>query len=446
MTQSRYRKVPSGRMARLASFGQLAGGVAGGMLAEGARRLADGQRPHLSDLMLTPANALRVTEQLSRLRGAAMKLGQMISMDGGDVLPPELTAILARLRDAAHFMPPAQLHRVLEAAWGPDWRRRFAQFETTPIAAASIGQVHRATLRDGRQLAIKVQYPGVAASIDADVDNVASLLRMSGLLPGGLDIGPLLGHAKRQLREEADYRREADQMRRYRALLADDPAFLVPEPVDNLCRERVLVMDYIPGDPIETLQAAPQAVRDGAMGALIGLALRELFAFGYMQTDPNFANYRWQAESQKIVLLDFGAAMAVSDHTRAAYRRLALAGLSEDLPALRLALVEAGFLSPVLLQRHGPAIDEMIGVLLRHLGRPGLFDFADRAFVEQVRQKAETIAADRAAWHAPPAETLFVQRKVSGMALLAIRLRARLPLRDMVGEIVDTAPLGPDQD
>ncbi|MFT4935584.1 MAG: putative unusual protein kinase regulating ubiquinone biosynthesis (AarF/ABC1/UbiB family) [Pseudoalteromonas distincta] len=159
MTQSRYRKVPSGRMARLASFGQLAGGVAGGMIAEGARRLADGQRPHLSDLMLTPTNALRVTEQLSRLRGAAMKLGQMISMDGGDVLPPELTAILARLRDAAHFMPPAQLHRVLEAAWGPDWRRRFAQFETTPIAAASIGQVHRATLRDGRQLAIKVQ-PG----------------------------------------------------------------------------------------------------------------------------------------------------------------------------------------------------------------------------------------------------------------------------------------------
>lgn len=244
-------------MARLASFGQLAGGVAGGMIAEGARRLADGQRPHLSDLMLTPANALRVTEQLSRLRGAAMKLGQMISMDGGDVLPQELTAILARLRDAAHFMPPAQLHRVLEAAWGSDWRRRFAQFETTPIAAASIGQVHRATLRDGRPLAVKVQYPGVAASIDADVDNVASLLRMSGLLPGGLDIGPLLAHAKRQLREEADYRREADQMRRYRALLADDPAFIVPEPVEDLCRERVLAMDFIPGDPIETLQVAP---------------------------------------------------------------------------------------------------------------------------------------------------------------------------------------------
>jgi len=125
---------------------------------------------------------------------------------------------------------------------------------------------------------------------------------------------------------------------------------------------------------------------------------------------------------------------------------VAQAGLSEDLPALRLALVEAGFLSPVLLQRHGPAIDEMIGVLLRHLGRPGLFDFADRAFVEQVRGQAEAIAADRAAWHAPPAETLFVQRKVSGMALLAIRLRARLPLRDMVIQRLEAAPAAPVQD
>ncbi|MDP3299405.1 MAG: AarF/UbiB family protein, partial [Phenylobacterium sp.] len=183
-------------MARLASLGQLAGGVAGGMIAEGARRLADGQRPQLSDLMLTPGNALRVAEQLSRLRGAAMKLGQMISMDGGDVLPPELAAIMARLRDAAHFMPPGQLNRVLESAWGRDWRRQFAQFDMTPIAAASIGQVHRARLHDGRLLAIKVQYPGVAASIDADVDNVASLLRLSGLLPHGLDIAPLLDKAK----------------------------------------------------------------------------------------------------------------------------------------------------------------------------------------------------------------------------------------------------------
>ena len=112
-----------------------------------------------------------------------MKLGQMISMDAGDMLPPELAAIMGRLRDRAHHMPPQQLDTVLAREWGRDWRRRFAHFQAHPIAAASIGQVHRARLPDGRELAIKVQYPGVKDSIDSDVDNVATLLRVSGVLP-----------------------------------------------------------------------------------------------------------------------------------------------------------------------------------------------------------------------------------------------------------------------
>lgn len=436
MSDPRYRKVPSARLSRLASFGQLAGGIAGGVLAEGARKLASGERPRLSDLLLTPANAVRVTEQLSRLRGAAMKLGQMISMDAGDVLPAELTAILARLRDAAHFMPPAQLNKVLIAEWGADWRRKFAHFEARPIAAASIGQVHRATLPDGTLLAIKVQYPGVADSIDADVDNVASLLRMSNLLPSTLDIAPLLIEAKRQLHEEADYIREAQQMQRYRQLLDGESDFIVPAPYPELSGKRVLAMDFIAGQSIETLEAAPQDVRDRIMAALLDLVLRELFEFGFMQTDPNFANYRWQPDGGRIVLLDFGAARAVPEKTVASYRRLMLAGLAQDHDALRDALIEIGFVSPVTLQRHRPALDGMIDILMTHLGRPGLFDFADRSFVDRVRGHAETIIADKAAWHVPPADTLFVQRKVSGTALLAIRMQARLPLLEMVARRV----------
>ena len=434
MSSGRYRRVPSARLSRLAGFGQLAGGVASGMVAEGVRRLARGERPQLSDLLLTPANALRVTEQLSRLRGAAMKLGQMISLDAGDVLPAELTTILARLRDAAHFMPPAQLNRVLSAEWGADWRGQFARFEATPIAAASIGQVHRATLHDGRVVAIKVQYPGVADSINADVDNVATLLRISGLLPTSLDIAPLLAEAKRQLHEEADYLREAGQMRRYGALLARADGFVVPTSLPELSGKRVLVMDFIAGGPIEALASAPQDVRDKAMESLLGLVLREIFEFGFMQTDPNFANYRWQAATGRIVLLDFGAARSVPVATAKAYRRLMEAGLAEDRAGLAAALEAAGFISPLTRQRHARALDSMIEILVAHLGHPGLFDFADRSFVDQLRGHAETIVADRAAWHIPPAETLFLQRKVSGMALLAVKLKARLPVRKMVSE------------
>ena len=429
----RSRRVPQSRPARLAAFGQLAGGLAAGVVGEGVRRLARGERPQLQDLLLTPSNAMRVTGQLSRLRGAAMKMGQMLSLDAGDVLPRELTDILARLRDAANIMPPSQLNRVLIDQWGADWRRNFSRFEARPIAAASIGQVHRAVTRDGRELAIKVQYPGVAASIDADVDNVATLLRMSNLLPPALDIAPLLAEAKRQLKEEADYLREAEQMRRYAGLLADDARFVVPAPQDSLLRPAILPMDYIEGRPIDTLADAPQDQRDTAMGALLSLVLQELFTFGFMQTDPNFANYRWQADSGRIVLLDFGAARAVPPQTTAAYRALLRAGLAEDRAALRRALIEAGFVTPVLESRHGETLDALIDIVMRHViaSRGGLFDFADRSFVANLRERAAPITADRASWHIPPTETLFVQRKISGTALLCVRMKARLPLVEM---------------
>jgi predicted unusual protein kinase regulating ubiquinone biosynthesis (AarF/ABC1/UbiB family) len=430
------RKVPSSRLSRAALFGQMAGSVAGGMLAEGARRLVRGERPQLSDLLLTPASARRVTDQLSRLRGAAMKLGQMISLDAGDMLPAELTVILAQLRDSAHFMPPAQLNRVLTGHWGADWRLRFTRFEATPMAAASIGQVHRAVLPGGRVIAVKVQYPGIAESIDADVDNVATLLRLSGLLPAGLDITALLADAKRQLHEEADYIREAAQIRRYRAMLAGEDEFVVPGPLDQLSGMRVLAMDFVSGQPIEALIDAPQAVRDTAMQALLGLVLRELFEFGFMQTDPNFANYRWQADTGRIVLLDFGATRVVPQGTVDAYRRLMRAGLAEDRAALRAALVEGGFVSQAAFDRHGAAFAGVIDVLIGHLGRPGPFEFSDRSFVERLRGFIRPIAEDRGAWHVPPADTLFVQRKVSGTALLAVKMQARLPLRDMVAAVM----------
>ena len=139
-----------------------------------------------------------------------------------------------------------------------------------------------------------------------------------------------------------------------------------------------------------------------------------------------------RAGGQDIGPVSAPMAVLASGATVAAYRRLMHAGLAEDRAALRDALLAIGFVSPVTLERHSGAFDAMIDVLMRHLGRPGLFEFADRSFVAEVRRQVEIIAADRAAWHIPPADTLFVQRKVSGTAMLAVRMEARLPLRDMV--------------
>lgn len=430
--RQRAGAVPGGRLSRLGVFGRLAGGVAGGMIAEGARRLADGERPRMRDMLLTPGNMARVADQLSHLRGAAMKLGQMISMDAGDFLPPELTQILARLRDRAHHMPPAQLQQALAREWGTNWRRRFAYFDATPLAAASIGQVHRARLPDGRELAIKVQYPGVRESIDADVDNVAALLRVSGALPKGLNLAPLLAEAKRQLREEADYVREAAQLGRFGELLAGSGRYVVPTVDPEFTTERALAMSFVEGVPIEALATAPQQTRDDAMHSLIALVLRELFEFGLMQTDPNFANYRYQPATGRLVLLDFGATRQVTSETAGGYRQLLAAGLAGDRAAVRDAALTAGFLGPAAVTRHQDNVDRMIDVILIELNRHSAFDFGDRAFVSVLREQAMAMAADRDTWHIPPVDTLFVQRKISGTALLAARLSARVDVRRLI--------------
>jgi predicted unusual protein kinase regulating ubiquinone biosynthesis (AarF/ABC1/UbiB family) len=426
------RAVPSGRLTRFGHFGRLAGGVAVGMLAEGARRLAEGERPRVRDMLLTPANVGRIADRLSHLRGAAMKLGQMISMDAGDMLPPELAEIMAQLRQNAHRMPPHQLEQVLAGQWGKAWRTRFARFDPAPIAAASIGQVHRARTRDGRDLAIKVQYPGVAQSIEADVDNVATLLRVSGLLPRDLDISPLLAAAKTQLREEADYVREGQQMALFARLLADAPDYVVPTLDPQFTTPCVLAMSFAPGRPIESLADAPQDRRDAMMAALISLVLRELFEFGVMQTDPNFANYRYQPETGRLVLLDFGAARPVAPATSQGYLGVLRAVLAGDRDGAREAALAAGFVGQGAIARHRPRIDRMLETIIAELRRPGAFDFGERGFVSVLRDQGLDVAADPAAWHVPPADILFVQRKISGAALLAARLKARVDVRSMV--------------
>jgi predicted unusual protein kinase regulating ubiquinone biosynthesis (AarF/ABC1/UbiB family) len=221
-------------------------------------------------------------------------------------------------------------------------------------------------------------------------------------------------------------------LERYRALIGDDPAVVVPELEPSLTTGNVLAMSYVPGALIETLESAPQDVRDGVMATLIDVVLRELFDWGLMQTDPNFANYRWQAETGRLVLLDFGAARPVRPETARGYHRLLMAGIDGDANEAREAGVAIGFIGEAAVTRHRTLIDKMIGVILAELGRPGPFDFADRAFLNVVREQGMEMAADRATWHLPPAETLFVQRKVSGTALLAARLGAKVDVRSMV--------------
>ncbi|WP_226499355.1 AarF/ABC1/UbiB kinase family protein [Pseudomonas sp. MWU16-30322] len=418
--------MPGSRLSRLMRFGSLASGVVGGMLAEGARQWAQGKRPALSDLLLTPANAQRVTEQLSQLRGAAMKVGQLLSMDAGDLLPSELSDMLSRLRSDAHPMPMSQLVAVLQENWGKGWEGRFERFSFTPLAAASIGQVHAAQGKYGQRLAIKVQYPGVRESISSDVDNVATLLRMSGLLPHGMDVAPLLQEAKLQLQNEADYLKEAMHLQRFHQLLADSPDFLVPRGYAELSTPNILVMSFADGVALESFEHAPQAERDRIITLLFGMLLREVFEFQCVQTDPNFANYRYQQDTGKIVLLDFGATRLYSRNSTEAFRQLLVAGLREDRAAITEAALEVGYFQHQTLPKHRLLLTDLICQACEPLRHQGAYDFAMSDLAARLRDAGWQLGADRDFWHIPPVDVLFLHRKVGGLYLLAAKLEARV--------------------
>lgn len=418
--------VPSSRIGRFARVAKLAGKVAGGMLAEGGRRLRAGERPRARDMLLTPGNAQRVADELSRMRGAAMKMGQMLSMDGGELLPRQLADILARLREEADTMPFAQLNRTMTEAYGEEWEDLFFGFDYRPIAAASIGQVHRTRAPDGQDIVLKVQYPGVAESIDSDIDNIASLLKLTGLLPEQLDLQPLLSDAKAQLRNEADYLQEAKYLAKFGDLLADDDRFVVPELRPELTTQHVLAMSYVESDAIEVIEDLDQDQRDALVTAMIDLMLMEFFHLRMVQTDPNFANYRYQANTGRVVLLDFGATRKYKAKFVNEYRRMVKAAQKGDQERLLDAAQKLGYVVENTTAAYRKFVLDIFAIALEPITSPGPYDFGASDISARL-QRLGTEAQDfREFWQAPPSDAVFFHRKVGGMFLLAQRMRARV--------------------
>lgn len=426
------RRVTASRLGRLSILGRLAGGIAGGVVSEGARQLARGQRPNIGDLLLTPANARRLADRLSEMRGAAMKVGQLLSMDSGSVLPAELSQVLDRLREDAHQMPLGQVAGALKASWGDGWESQFERFFFTPVAAASIGQVHEARLKDGRRIAVKLQYPGIRRSIDSDVDNVATMLRMFNLVPDGMDIKPFLDEAKEQLHLEADYRFEAKSIKRFRSRIGNDDRFVVPDVIEELSSADVLAMDFLDGRPIESLATEPDEIRNQVAADLLDLSLREVYDWGLVQTDPNFANYLYDPQSDRIQLLDFGATRDYSENHVLHLRRLLGACIEGDEDAIEHAAIGLGYLG----DNDPPGYRELILKLLWTATEPARHDgdyaFADSTLAPQMSELIVEMRLQQRFSRLPPMDILFLHRKLGGLYLLLARLKASLPVREIV--------------
>jgi predicted unusual protein kinase regulating ubiquinone biosynthesis (AarF/ABC1/UbiB family) len=425
----RQSRVPSGRLSRFLQLSAAASKIAIGGAKEASSRWL-GRSEDRSNVFLTLENATQLADQLSRLRGAAMKLGQMLSLEGDSLLPKQFADALAILRDKADIMPEEQVREVLRQQYGSNFETLFRSFDYQPVASASIGQVHRATASDGRRVALKLQYPGVAESIDSDVDNLASLLSLSRILPTRLEYSDIVSELKKQLREEVDYLRELSQLEAYSAHLSADPRFRVPAGYRDLSTKSALAMEFIYAKPLsEWAENAPQNERNQVASTLVELLLRELFEFGLVQTDPNFSNYFYDAHRAQLVLFDFGATRQIDEITQEGYRRIIQGLISGEFEAMRDALVFTGFLDtevPAAAQR---VLTEVALIGHEVFREHEAYNFETSTLVNQMRARGTDILKVKLDLKNPPAPLLFFQRKVGGTFLMCRKLRASVDCR-----------------
>lgn len=439
--------VPESPLARVVGFGTLAAGLFAGAAAESARRafgLGDSAN-RSGSAFVSEANAERLAASLSRMRGAALKLGQMLSIQDERVVPAPILRALERVRQGADIMPNAQLQRVLASAYGTDeWREalRVTHFEDRPIAAASIGQVHRGriALDDDTEadVVFKIQYPGVARSISSDLNNLKRLVSVGNIIPDSLYIDDAIASAREELQRECDYEIEAASQARYRELLLASPLadeFYVPKVYPHASSKTVLVSEFVPGVPIDKISDPATKNRIGKM--LLQLTLAELFEFGFQQSDPNFANFFYDEASGKMNLIDFGAAREYSPEFLREYLRLIEACARRDAERVLQHSEKLGFLtgeeSEIMKEAHVKA-SFLVGEPF-HESNLGGYNFAKSDIPARTAVAGRVMLKYRLT--PPPKEAYSLHRRLSGAFLTSTRMGSTVDAAQMLNDTLE---------
>ncbi len=389
-----------------------------------------------------------LADELGKLKGSVMKAGQMLSLYGQYFLPEEAVTVLSSLQDDTPPVSWKVVQPVLERALGRS-RLRELEVDEQPMAAASLGQVHRARRKsDGRELCVKIQYPGVADAIESDIRTLSRLLIMTRLSPRGLDITPVFNEVREMLHREVDYQSERRFTETFRERLADDDRFVVPEVIADYSSDQVLTTTFELGEHVRqpVVQGLSQVRRNALGGAFLQLFLREFFDWGMVQSDPHFGNYRIRpgdgGEPDRIVLLDFGATRVFGRGFVENYADIVGGALQRDAAQIMRGARAIGLMHQGIPDAVGGAFARLCEMVVEpfstrndprvpaKLWTPaGDYDWGG----SDLPMRAGKLAAGNALsvhFRVPPREIVFLHRRLAGVFIMLATLRCQLSERD----------------
>jgi len=372
-----------------------------------------------------------LAQTLGELKGAVMKLGQLASQ-AADFLPAEIAEPLKKLQKEAPPMPYAVIRKQIERELGKPVTELFRELDHKPYAAASIGQVHRGVLHDGREVVVKVQYPGVAASCDSDLKQLKLALRAARLVKVDKAVlDDLFEEIRERLHEELDYLQEAQNMALFRQYYADDPMIVVPATVPELCTKQVLTMLLEPGDSLDSVHADyDQDLRNTLALRLFHFMCRSLFGLQAVHADPNPGNFAYRRDGA-LVVYDFGCIKRLDADSVAAYRDTVRAALAENWAGVDIGLIRLGARVPGSEPVEGQFYAEWRRIVLRPFISDAVFDFATSTMHKAAAAKGPEVLK-RMDQFQPAVKTAYLDRMVGGHYWTLVRLKAQVALAPLL--------------
>ena len=386
------------------------------------------KKPDLRSAFVSKKNVTATVNTLKNLRGAAMKFGQLMSMDESIILSPDLAAVFAQLRSSGYSMTPSQLKKILNQNWGDGWLRNFKHFEVRPFAAASIGQVHKATLKSGEIVAIKVQFPGVRQSIDNDLSSLKFIMKTSGMLPAKFPLDYYINQCGDLLKRETDYELEATNARRFSEFLKSNDKLNVPKVYNELSTQETLTMSFLEGRELSSKMAYDQSSINEISLSLLELLLNEIFTFKLVQTDPNLANFLLSEGDNSLCILDFGACCQVSEATHELYKDLLNVALTLDANKIKSFLEDKNFIPKDASSEGTKFFDRIISIAINEISQNEFFDFQRSKVFEIITEEDLNLYFELIPSSLFGSDFIFIQRKIFGLILFFRAIGAKLPL------------------